>query len=60
MRSKSRAEKTGIWGLDGEAIRDIETAINIHDEQINRVSKSKIKDALHEVHRRIEQNEVFA
>ena len=60
MRSRARANSTSKWAFDGDAIRNIEAAINIHDEQISRATKSQVSAALHEVHRRIEQNEVFA
>ncbi len=59
LRVRDRAQRTGKWAFDGEGIRVILAAVNIHDEQISRVTRKQITDALNEVHRRIEVGEVF-
>lgn len=53
LRSRSRAERTGTWALDGEGIRILQAALTIHDEQISRCTRQQIDAALNEVHRRV-------
>lgn len=60
MRSHERAQRTSKWALDGDGIRVIQAALNIHDEQNSRATKGQITEAMREVHRRVEQGEVFA
>jgi hypothetical protein len=59
FRAKIRAQRTGKWGLDGLAIMDIREAYAIHDRQIELASKEEIINSLKEVHRRIDEGEVF-
>lgn len=57
---RAHAEKTkGRWALDGDGARLIMAVLNIHDEQVSRCTRGDIKAALDEVHRRIEQDEIF-
>jgi hypothetical protein len=60
MRSKERAARTGKWAFDGEGIRIIQAALNLHDKQTSRATRGQITEALREVHRRIETDEVMA
>ena len=59
-RSRERAQRTGKWAFDGDGIRVILAAINLHDEQISRTTRGQISDALREVNRRVEMDEVMA
>lgn len=59
LRSQERAYRTGKWAFDGDGLRAVLAAINIHDEQITRAPRGNVAQALREVHRRIESNEVF-
>ena len=59
LRVRDRAQRTGKWAFDGEGIRVILAAVNIHDEQVGIATRKQITDALHEVHRRIDIGEVF-
>lgn len=52
LRARERAVRTGKWALDGDGIRVLQAALNIHDEQISRTTRDKITAALNEVHRR--------
>lgn len=57
---RAHAEDTrGRWVLDGEGARMLMAALNIHDEQVSRCTRGEIKEALQEVHRRIEEDEIF-
>lgn len=57
LRVRERAQRTGKWALDGDGIRVILAAVNIHDEQISRATRSQVTEAIREVHRRIEEGE---
>lgn len=59
LRVRERATRTGKWAFDGDGIRVILAAVNIHDEQISRVTRKQITNALNEVRRRIDLDEVF-
>ena len=59
MRSYERAQRTGRWALDGEGIRILQAALLIHDEQISRSTRDQIIRAIAEVHKRVENGEVF-
>jgi hypothetical protein len=59
MRTKERALRTGKWAFDGEGINQVQTAINLHDEQMLVETKAGVVAALREVHRRIEMDEVM-
>ena len=57
LRVRERAQRTGKWAFDGDGIRIILTAVNIHDEQISVATRKQITDVLREVNRRIEIGE---
>lgn len=59
FRAKIRAARTGKWGFDGDAIQAIKDAYEVHEEQIKFTTKQEIRDALHEVHRRADEGNVF-
>lgn len=59
FRAKLRAARLGAWRYDGEAITAIRDALEVHDEQIKLVSKQEMRDALKEVHRRIEAGHAY-
>ena len=52
-RCHIRGTELGRWALDGDAIRDIEMALALHDEQMRVATKGQIREALAEVARRI-------
>lgn len=59
LRAKERVGRTGKWALDGDGIRVLQAALNIHDEQISRTTRDKITAALNEVHRRVSIGETL-
>jgi hypothetical protein len=59
FRAKLRAKKTGIWRFDGEAITDIRTALEVHDEQVKVATKFQMRQSLLEVRRRIDEERVY-
>lgn len=59
FRAKIRGDRTGAWGFDGPAIQAIKEAFSIHEAQIELATKAQILDAMHEVHRRIDEGNIF-
>lgn len=59
FRAKLRAGRTGKWGFDGPAIQSIKEAFAIHEEQLKVAPKQQIRDALQEVHQRMNEGNVF-
>lgn len=60
LRARDRAARTNTWALDGDGIRVLQAALNLHDEQTSRATRGQIAAALREVHRRVSAGEVFA
>jgi len=61
MRIKARANTTGDWqaNLSYHHKTSLTTAINAHEEQCRLATKRQIRNALHEVHRRVIAGEVL-
>lgn len=53
LRVRDRAKQHGKWAFDGEGIRIILAAVNIHDEQISLATRSQVTAALVEINRRV-------
>lgn len=53
LRVRDRAGRSGKWAFDGEGIRIILAAVNLHDEQISRATRGQVTAALVEVNRRV-------
>lgn len=59
FRAKVRAGSIGSWGFDGPAIQAIKDAFDVHDEQLTLATKNETRAALHEVHRRADEGNVY-
>jgi len=59
FRAKVRSAKSGNFRLDGDAMRDIEAALTIHDEQMRVATRAETVAALHLVRRRVDEGSVF-
>lgn len=59
MRAKMRAKGLGVWRYDGNAIAAIREALEIHDEQVEAVTKGDIRAAFIEVKRRINEGNAY-
>lgn len=57
LRTRERAQRTSKWGFDGEGIRHVLAASNIHDEQLECATRGQIVAALVEVNRRVMMGE---
>ena len=53
LRARDRAKQHDKWAFDGEGIRIIMAAINLHEEQVRQATRSQIVAAMDEVKRRI-------
>lgn len=52
-RAKERAQRTGRWALDGDALNAVRKGLEIHDLQIDAATKGDMRAAMAEVERRI-------
>lgn len=59
FRAKVRSAKTGNFRLDGDAMRDIEAALTIHDGQMELATQGETVAALQLVRRRIDEGHVY-
>lgn len=59
FRAKIRSEKTGNFRLDGEALRDIETALAIHDQQMEIAKRWEVTEAMQTIYKRLEEGNVY-
>lgn len=59
FRAKVRSTTSGSFRLDGDALRDIEYALAVHDAQMEAATKGQVKDALELVHRRVQEGNVY-
>ncbi len=59
MRTIERGKRTGRWGFDGPALHEVERALQVWDAQLDVVPKSSLRDAVREVHSRMDRGLVF-
>lgn len=59
FRAKVRSGKTGNFRLDGDAMRDIEAALTVHDGQMELATQGETVAALQLVRRRIDEGNVY-
>lgn len=59
FRAKIRSAKTGNFRLDGEALRDIETALQIHDQQMAIAKRWEVTEAMKTIYKRLAEGNVY-
>lgn len=59
VRARDCARQSGAWEFDGDALNSIRRAFELHDEQMRIAPKSVVKEALIQVHRRIDAGHAF-
>ena len=59
FRAKTRSARTGNFRLDGDAMRDIETALTIHDRQMEIASRAEVVAAMNLVRQRVDEGHVY-
>ena len=57
IRTRGRGSSTGKWGFDGDALRDITQAINVHQDQYRIATKQQVQQAIYTVHDRVQSGE---
>lgn len=60
MNAKYRADRTGRWAFDGDAIQAMRTALTIHDQQCALAKRSEIKKALQAITERANAGYMYA
>lgn len=60
MRARARYAAGGSLALDGEAIKAIRFALALHDEQLAVANRADVKQAAHEIVRRVNSNDIYA
>jgi hypothetical protein len=59
LRCFSRHQRSGKYGLDGEAIQAITSLCSLHDAQIRIARQKHIREAIAEVHKRMDKGDVL-
>lgn len=59
FRAKVRSQRVGNFRLDGEAMRDVKYALEVHDEQVKLVTRSELVTAIELVRKRVADGNVF-
>ena len=59
FRAKMRSSTSGNFRLDGEALRDIEHALHIHDQQMQIAKRWEVTAAMNVIYARLEAGNVY-
>lgn len=59
FRAKTRSARTKSFRLDGDAMRDIQAALAVHDQQMEIAAKAQIVEAMNLVRQRVDEGEVY-
>jgi hypothetical protein len=59
FRAKARSARTNNFRLDGDAMRDIQAALAVHDQQMEIASRAQIVEAMNLVRRRVDEGHVY-
>jgi len=59
FRAKARSARTKNFRLDGDAMRDIQAALAVHDQQMEIASRAQIIEAMNLVRRRVDEGQVY-
>lgn len=59
FRAKQRGDVSGAFRLDGDALRAVELALQVHDQQLEQTQRREMIAALREVHRRVDAGSVY-
>ncbi len=59
FRAKERAQRTGKWGLDGDAMRAVALAFDVHQAQVEVVGQGHYTAAMNVVKQRVERGDIY-
>lgn len=57
QRVFDRNQRTGLWGLDGPAIQEVEQSVEIYEQLVSLLSGGQLKEAMSECMRRMQNGE---
>jgi hypothetical protein len=60
MRAMRRAESTGSYALDAEAIAALKIALSVHDQQLAIADRSELRKAANTIIGRVKSGDVYA
>jgi len=59
FRAQIRSKKSGNWRLDGEALRDVEHALQVHDQQMAIAKRWEVTQAMNAIYARLAAGNVY-
>lgn len=59
FRAKMRSETSSTFRLDGDALRDIEHALQVHDAQMQIATRAEVSQAMEAIYKRMEAGNVY-
>lgn len=59
FRAQIRSKKSGNWRLDGEALRDVEHALQVHDQQMEIAKRWEVTAAMNTIYARLAAGNVY-
>jgi hypothetical protein len=59
FRAKQRFDKGGSYRLDGDALRDVEHALLVHDSQMDLAKRGEVCDAMETIRKRVAEGKVY-
>jgi hypothetical protein len=59
FRAQMRSKRAGNWRLDGEALRDVERALQVHDQQMQIAKRWEVTDAMNTIYKRLATGNVY-
>lgn len=59
FRAQIRSKKSGNWRLDGEALRDVEHALQVHDQQMAIAKRWEVTEAMNTIYKRLAAGNVY-
>jgi len=60
MRAKYRADRTGSYALDADAIKSLKTALQVHDAQLEVAERSELRAAAKTIVERANNGDIYA
>lgn len=59
FRAQIRSKKSGNWRLDGDALRDVERALQVHDQQMQIAKRWEVTEAMNVIYKRLADGNVY-
>jgi hypothetical protein len=59
FRAQVRSQRAGNWRLDGDALRDVERALQVHDQQMQIAKRWEVTEAMNTIYKRLAAGNVY-